>query len=558
MEDEEKGYLERLSVSGLKGRTFSIPFYQRGYRWQKKNIEALLDDLYDFAQGMSSLYCLQPLVLKYIASDNRWRVVDGQQRLTTITLICKAIGCDVSWSIYYEHEGRDLDELLEDKTDKSINADFRRAALTTINKWAMDSVEKRDVLLRLLKGELSKTVAFIEYRIPPSVVEQKVFERLNTGKIPLTSSELIKAMFMVESSGLSEQEKIEISKEWESIESDLRENRFWSMLYTDDCQSHTRIDLLFLMISGVGLGQLKADRLAIYNAIEHRVRYVKKDGRLVRLKRDQRAQELREVWSSVLLRYWWMKSCYDDVELYNFMGWLGLFTAYQAKSLFDIYDEWRVETESNDRSHLELALGKFESFKLNVARKIAAIVAADFQEGISSATYFNGNQDALKKLFVLLNIVFCNNRKQRFRFDMYRAEEKKWYKVERERKADRFRGGWDIEHIDAKSVATIEDENNLKNLVLLDAKTNRDYKAAPFSKKREYIRQNMRNPDFFVLPCTQCAFMKFFSDGGDNARWEERDGEAYKHEMIQLYDSFMKYCYGKRDCESGMLEEASK
>lgn len=52
--------------------------------------------------------------------------------------------------------------------------------------------------------------------------------------------------------------------------------------------------------------------------------------------------------------------------------------------------------------------------------------------------------------------------------------------------------------------------------------------------------------------------MKFFSDGGDNARWDERDGEAYKREMIQLYDSFMKYCYGKRDCESGMLKEASK
>ena len=552
MDERENEYLERLPVSGLKGRVFTIPFYQRGYRWQNENVDALLDDLYDFTQSGSSLYCLQPLVLKYVENVDRWKVVDGQQRLTTITLICMALGCDVPWRIHYEHENKDLEELLKDTQDKSINADFRRAALATINDWAEEYAAKRNALVDLLNGALPKTVAFIEYRIPKDVLEQDVFKRLNSGKIPLTSSELIKAMFMVESGGLSEQEKIEISKEWEVIESDLKSNRFWSMFFTDDCQSYTRIDLIFAMISGVGSERMKADRLAVYNAIERRVRFERKNEKFERLRKDQRAAKLKEVWSEVLHRYWWMKSCYNDVELYNYLGWVGQFTSNQPKSLFDCYDKWRLESESGDRTKLELALGKFECFKLKIAKMISENIEKDFPEGIASATYSEVDREALRKLFVLLNVVFCNNRKERFRFDMYKAEEGKWYKGDKQN--DRFRGGWDIEHIDAKSVATIQDEDNLKNLVLLDAKTNREYKAAPFSVKREYIRRNMNNPDFFVLPCTQCAFMKFFSKDGDNGQWKDDDGEDYRAAMVALYRGFQRFCSGERNCMTGELE----
>lgn len=65
-----------------------IPAYQRGYRWDRRQVIQLLDDIWDFIQASdeksrTSFYCLQPLVVRKL-EDGRYEVVDGQQRLTTI------------------------------------------------------------------------------------------------------------------------------------------------------------------------------------------------------------------------------------------------------------------------------------------------------------------------------------------------------------------------------------------------------------------------------------------------------------------------------------------
>ena len=92
---------------------FSIPSYQRGYRWTKENIYALLDDLYEFSQSNETTYCLQPIVLKYL-NDGKLRIIDGQQRLTTIYLILKALEPKIKpWGMFYEVEKKDLSELLD-------------------------------------------------------------------------------------------------------------------------------------------------------------------------------------------------------------------------------------------------------------------------------------------------------------------------------------------------------------------------------------------------------------------------------------------------------------
>ena len=72
---------------------FHIPSYQRGYRWDKKQVEDLLKDIWDFARDdekkKTDFYCLQPIVVK--EQDNNWIVIDGQQRLTTLLLILNFI-----------------------------------------------------------------------------------------------------------------------------------------------------------------------------------------------------------------------------------------------------------------------------------------------------------------------------------------------------------------------------------------------------------------------------------------------------------------------------------
>ena len=98
--------LRLKSIFDLLDKNYFIPSYQRGYRWEKRQIEDLLDDLYAFAKSkkdVESFYCLQPVILKPCDSktiqenhlnsnidNNKWyEVIDGQQRLTTIYIIFK-------------------------------------------------------------------------------------------------------------------------------------------------------------------------------------------------------------------------------------------------------------------------------------------------------------------------------------------------------------------------------------------------------------------------------------------------------------------------------------
>ena len=77
-------------ISWLLDKNFFVPKYQRGYRWTEKQVRDLLNDIYDFCKAehhSGEFYCLQPLVVK--KNSEKWNLVDGQQRLTTIVLLVK-------------------------------------------------------------------------------------------------------------------------------------------------------------------------------------------------------------------------------------------------------------------------------------------------------------------------------------------------------------------------------------------------------------------------------------------------------------------------------------
>jgi uncharacterized protein with ParB-like and HNH nuclease domain len=115
------------NVQSLLNEHFYVPKYQRGYRWTKKQVEDLLNDIDRFTpsndEGKNSWYCLQPLVVKK-DSKGQWRLVDGQQRLTTIKLILHFLNQQYVaarqkklFTIDYETRGTDENwlELLDDK-----------------------------------------------------------------------------------------------------------------------------------------------------------------------------------------------------------------------------------------------------------------------------------------------------------------------------------------------------------------------------------------------------------------------------------------------------------
>ena len=77
---------------------FVIPVFQRNYDWRKKDCERLFNDIIDLAEDSlhkDRKHFMGAFVCKFNkfvdTSFNQYVLIDGQQRLTSITLILKAL-----------------------------------------------------------------------------------------------------------------------------------------------------------------------------------------------------------------------------------------------------------------------------------------------------------------------------------------------------------------------------------------------------------------------------------------------------------------------------------
>lgn len=70
---------------------FEIPKYQRGFAWDKENIRDLFNDIREAEEVNSSHYIGTVVLSKTKKNDRLFYVVDGQQRITTITMIINSI-----------------------------------------------------------------------------------------------------------------------------------------------------------------------------------------------------------------------------------------------------------------------------------------------------------------------------------------------------------------------------------------------------------------------------------------------------------------------------------
>ena len=71
-------------------KSFSIPVYQRAYSWEEKQWSAFLDDLLEQIKG-SNEYFYGTVLLETIKKGVSYEIIDGQQRLTTLTIFIRAL-----------------------------------------------------------------------------------------------------------------------------------------------------------------------------------------------------------------------------------------------------------------------------------------------------------------------------------------------------------------------------------------------------------------------------------------------------------------------------------
>ena len=567
----------KLIVGNINNTLYVIPYYQRGYRWTGKNVKHLLNDLLLFANAENddNEYCLQPIVLQKISNevyshvahedDSVIRVVDGQQRLTTLAIILNKLSIPTTWDIYYDSEKKKLSEILDGFIkNNSINDYFRTEVSEAVDEFISNN-EVKQALVNLFKSN-EKRIAFLEYDIDTPTNEDaekeghKSFLRLNDGKTPLTSSELIRALYMVKSSGLSVQQQMEISKEWEIVENSLTNEQFWLMFNARGLEdTPTRIDLLFALVLQVSLRETKANPRIIFEKLDDDIHY-----------------NLETIWDEVLQTYWWMQSCYSDIELSNYLGWIRHFTDISATT---IYNLWRKYPKHQDFKNCIIKTIQDTNFG---GRKLLSL------DDVSYAW----DKGELRKLFVLLNILDCNKSNERFRFDLFdkckgwdiehidsqtpndfQQDKNKtewltsaWNELDKKQRDAFVKHFWESENVEIdkfdiasvsldefESYATfiveltqdstdkIKDTDKLGNLALLNLDINRSYKNDIFPLKRKAIIKKINSGTEFIPPCTVKAFTKFYTKSASRiTSWQNADFEGYYNVMNSFFKSFME------------------
>ena len=194
---ELKNELEECSINDIyfsnRGASvlYKIPIYQRNYAWEREEIEALIKDVYD-SLG-KDVYYIGTLVT-YKRDENIFEVIDGQQRLTTIYIILKALGIEtISNRLAYSARKVSAETIEKmpkfgDENDRGILNGFRYA------KEALKEIvgeQKSDI--DEFKHYFLHNVHIIHYRVPKDVDLNHYFEVMNSRGEQLEKHEIVKA-----------------------------------------------------------------------------------------------------------------------------------------------------------------------------------------------------------------------------------------------------------------------------------------------------------------------------------------------------------------------------
>jgi uncharacterized protein with ParB-like and HNH nuclease domain len=190
-------------------RKYSIDYYQREYAWTQSNVNELLDDLsgrfldsWDEGHEREDTLTYRPYFLGPIVTNNRGGtlfLVDGQQRLTTLTLLL----------IYLLH--------LQADRPQQEQVDVREfVASTRVGKWSfnLDVDDRRECMQALLEGttptiaEGDESVENLWARYQD--VEQLFPQELKDRKLPFFVDWLLERVAVVEIATSDQEMALEI------------------------------------------------------------------------------------------------------------------------------------------------------------------------------------------------------------------------------------------------------------------------------------------------------------------------------------------------------------
>ncbi|GAA8059242.1 DUF262 and DUF1524 domain-containing protein [Helicobacter pylori] len=224
-----------------------IPIYQRVYSWEKKQCKELWDDITkiggnDKMDGHfigSILYMLDGIT----HSDNALLIIDGQQRLTTITLLLTALRDHWSdkrkeiedhYLINSDKDGDKKFRLILSESDKDtllslIDKDRRKPSepsskivenFKLFEEW-VSNTNQLETIFKGLEKLMIVEIALEKGKDDP----QLIFESMNSKGIELTQTDLIRNYIVMETE--IEKQEYFYNKYWRAMEEDFKQNKKW-------------------------------------------------------------------------------------------------------------------------------------------------------------------------------------------------------------------------------------------------------------------------------------------------------------------------------------------
>ncbi len=478
-------------------KSFFIPSYQRGYRWGEREVEQLFDDLWE-AMDKKKAYCLQPLVV--MKKGHQWRVIDGQQRLTTLYILLKVLGQEPGFSLEYETRPKSeefLANIVKKNEENATNPDYwyMWKAKEKLEEKKKKTDEKPDAVNQEDFASWIKAKTFFLW-YEPEGDEHEIFARLNSGKIPLSNAELIKAELLSKKKG---NDQVLAADDWDRIEQRLQDDDFWCFVNPAPAAFRfqaAHIDFLFELWDRQG-----GDNGKVEDAWE----YVKK------------------IFSK-------MEEWYDNLRLYHLIGFLMVNRATNEKARFETLLEL-LALATNEKTAIRRS-----EFEAKVGSLCREALFGDATVGSCLEDWkYESNNDEIQSALLLFNLALTDHdglERTRFPFGVFKKTT------------------WSIEHIHPRDAGGL---NDFGNLALLPKDINSEFKEGDFHKKRGWIRTWLgvsngkeeaprdRIKGFIPLG-TRLAFARFLGreQGDEWDETDEGDGELYRSFVATMIDAYLK------------------
>jgi uncharacterized protein with ParB-like and HNH nuclease domain len=563
---------------------YNIPDYQRGYKWTARNVSELLDDIFKFGKSINTkenkkFYCLQNITICKACDGQYFNVVDGQQRLTTLSILLAYL-CQsdlVSGKIKYSIREKTHNfltkviysgKIWDTESSQEFKPEFKdqyylMEVAKSINNWFLSLQINKEFFLELVFDH----TYFIVNQLNDN--EEQIFASLNGAKVNLDGADLLRACMMTRSAkekfgesaipGQISEFRVRMGIEIDEMNSwwsRLDVFKFFKQMIPESTEKNAKdngfdlkmfpINLLYAILFEIHHNEKQDKAVFSFRFFEYGLDIDSKPG-----------NDNWELYAEARKLHLEMQDWFNNKYIYHYLGYL--FFRYKSKTKFsDIYKQW-LESETKSDFINKLKQKIIDCITLRFQSEDEEPTSEVLCKNITDIMQDWYSSDSLFDILILLDIILlkvsepgrlpvdyftkCDEDKEHIGCQTPNgddcADKQKWLDW-----IDSLKKLYDnlIKETDVEGMkAILKDDNvnkeqrdslikklnkyglnSIGNMVLLDSHINRSYGNNSFSDKQHEII-NKYYKSRYIRPHTLMTFIKANQKSEGNGTEENRN-----------------------------------